>query len=57
MNTVVLVGMAATLSGPLRSFLRARLGSMTLFREALFWRWQREVRKQQRALRVDTRHR
>jgi len=57
MNTVVVVGIAATLVGPVRSFLRARLGSMTLFREASFWRWQREVRKKQRALRVDTRHR
>jgi hypothetical protein len=46
MNGFVLIGMAAGLAGPLQCFIRTRLRSMTLFREAFFWRWQRELRKQ-----------
>jgi len=46
MNNSVWFGMAAVLAGPLQWFLRTRLLSMTLFREAFFWRLQRDLRKQ-----------
>jgi hypothetical protein len=46
MNSFVLVGMASALADPLHWFLRTRLRSMTLFREAFFWRLRRDLRKQ-----------
>ena len=46
MNSLVLVGMAAALTSPLRWFLRTRPRSKTLSREAFFWRLQRDLRKQ-----------
>jgi hypothetical protein len=50
MNSFVIVGMAAALADPLRSLLQTRFRSMTLFREAFFWRLQRDLRKQKRIL-------
>ena len=50
MNGFVLVAMAAVLADPLHSFLLTRLRSMTLFREAFFWRLQRELQKRRTIL-------
>jgi hypothetical protein len=45
MNTFVLIGMTAALARPLQAFLWTRFVSMTLFREAFFWRLKRDLRK------------
>jgi len=45
MNGLIILGMGTALLRPLQTIVRARIRSMTLFREAFFWRWQRELRR------------